>query len=215
MIAAEFVVRGHRSTVLRAGASRGIDVVGVRRRPSRPRSRAASFLPQHSSAVLDPERDHRGDRCPAILATRDGQPSQPVAACPSMHAARLPRRTRSSPWATALALGGAQGSAQPSWQPKPPVRARHVKTSAPRRPICLRCRRAARRGAGPRETSCTGSRRERPLFLALARAIARSIRPESGVSRSRPSRSVAASPTAQVTGVDQVTGRSDRLRLPG
>jgi hypothetical protein len=61
-----------------------------------------------SSAVHDPERDHRGDRCPVTLATRDVQPSQPVVACHSMHAARLPRRTRSSPWLTTLALGGAR-----------------------------------------------------------------------------------------------------------
>ena len=47
---------------------------------------------------------------------------------------------------------------------------------------------------------------ERPLFLALARAIARSVRPGSGAWRSRPSRIVAASPTALVTGVPTALG---------
>ena len=159
-----------------------------------------------SSAVLDPERDHRGDRCPATLATRDGQPSQPVAACLSMHAARIPRRTRSSPWATALALGGARGSAQLNWQPKPPVPRTGCQHPPRAGPMCPRWRRAALRGLGH-------ARPHAPAHVAGAAPVSRprschrrSVRPGSGVWRSRPSRIVAASPTALVTGVPTAPG---------
>ena len=113
-----------------------------------------------SLAVHDPERDHRGDGCPATLATRDGQPSQPGVACLSMHAARLPRRTRSSPWLTALALGGARvvGTAELAAQAAGP---RTASSNGSRRvwPDVSAMPRGGPTRAGPPETSCTGSRR--------------------------------------------------------
>jgi hypothetical protein len=121
-----------------------------------------------ASAVHDPERDHRGDRCLATLATRDGQPSQPVVACPSVHAARLPRRTRSSPWLTGPSLSAGGGwSARLSWRPTPPVRAWHRRTArGASGPMCPRCRRAARRGLGH-------ARPDAPVQVAGAAAVPR------------------------------------------
>jgi hypothetical protein len=117
-----------------------------------------------SSAVHDPVRDHRGDRCPATLATRDGQPSQPVVACLSVHAARLPRRTRSSPWLTALALGGARvvGAAELAAEAAAP---RPASSNGSRRvwPDVSAMPRGGPTRAGPRGTSCTGSPRHRPI----------------------------------------------------
>ena len=188
-----------------------------------------------------PERDHRGDRCPATLATRDGRPSQPVAAYPSTHAARLPRRTRSSPWATALALGGARGSAQLNWQPKPPVPRTGCQHPPRAGPMCPRWRRAAFRGLGharphapahvagaapvSRPRSC-----HRPFGPARIRRLAQPAVAHRGCiadgagNRSancpRRDRGVIVSVTTLgschgVRPSDHVTRRSDRLRLPG
>jgi len=113
-----------------------------------------------SSAVHDPGRDHRGDRCPATLVTRDGQPSQPVVACPSMHAARLPRRTRSSPGRPPLALGGGRvvGAAELTAEAVGP---RTASSNGSRRvwPDVSTIPKGGPTRAGPRETSCIGSRR--------------------------------------------------------
>jgi len=133
-----------------------------------------------SSAVHDPAPDHRGDRCPATLATRDGQPSQPVVACLSVHAARLPRKTRSSPWLTALALGGARvvGAAELAAEAAAP---RPASSNGSRRvwPDVSAMPRGGPTRAGPRGTSCTGSPRHRPIgpaYPALWATSARSAR---------------------------------------
>ena len=133
-----------------------------------------------SSAVHDPAPDHRGDRCPATLATPDGQPSQPVVACLSVHAARLPRKTRSSPWLTALALGGARvvGAAELAAEAAAP---RPASSNGSRRvwPDVSAMPGGGPTRAGPRGTSCTGSPRHRPIgpaYPALWATSARSAR---------------------------------------